>query len=982
MPSLGADHRSGLPASSGNRGLFRSRYAQAGLLLAALTSGWVAWSTLSAWTTRRELGRADTLLRLGRHEQAAALYQQLTLRRPGLSAGWYGLGLCHERAGRIDAALAAWGRVPESAPEFERAMQRRARLGIEHGRFADAEDALQRSWERDGRQAGEAYERLGWLLQVQGRHDDVRRLIEATGDTSPHALRTLVQIEARPVPVESLRATIERAAAACPEDDRVWLGRANLATRLNDLDEADAWLVRCEQRRPGDPAVARARLAWALAAGRTDAAAQALRHLPAAEFTPGELAELRAWFATLHGNPLARRTALRDRIQQDPAAIGALEQLAGLASREGRAPEAIELRRRKAGLDADRAAYVHLVLDDDPLKQPVEAARLARNLGRTFEAQGWTRIAGGARGGGPRSPRPEATRTPLFGSTGPSVADALGSAIASPAPSTPRAEVARSPIRFTDDAEAAGLRFTFDGGRSALRQLPETMSGGVALLDYDGDGWLDIYCVQGGAFPPEADGTSGDRLFRNRGDGTFEDATQSAHIAALARGYGHGAAVGDIDNDGLPDLFLTRWRGYQLLRNQGDGTFADVTGSAALDGPRGWPTSAAFADLDADGDLDLYVCHYLEWDSEAPRVCRREGTGEPFYCTPIDFPAEGDRVYRNDQGRFVDVTRTWGLAAADPDGRGLGVLAARLGGERSINLFVANDMTANLLLRPAPGPVLEDRAQETGASANAEGGYQAGMGVAAGDLDGDGLPELAVTNFYGEGTTVYRGLPGGWFSDASSRMGVAAATRYRLGFGLVCADLDNDGWPDLVQANGHVNDLQGEYPYAMPIQCLRNNGTGRLVDVSNTAGEPFRVGHVGRGLAAGDLDNDGRVDLVLAAQNEPMVYLRNRTEEAGHWVVLALEATAGQCDAIGAVVAVTAGGRRRVGQRVGGGSYLSASDPRLHFGLGDQGTIVAVEVEWPSGRVDRWEGLAADQGYALREADPMARPLLGYGAAR
>jgi hypothetical protein len=339
-------------------------------------------------------------------------------------------------------------------------------------------------------------------------------------------------------------------------------------------------------------------------------------------------------------------------------------------------------------------------------------------------------------------------------------------------------------------------------------------------------------------------------------------------------------------------------------------------------------------------------------------------------------------VYRNDGDRFTEMTEAWGLHEADPDGRGLGVLAARLDGASVIDLFVANDMTANRLLRPSRGPTLVDHALDAGLAGNAEGGYRAGMGVACGDLDGDSLPELAVTNFYGEGTTVYRALGHGWFADASQVMGVAVATRYRLGFGLVFADLDNDGWTDIVQANGHVNDLRGSYPYAMPAQCFRNDGTGRLVDVSDQAGEPFAVAHVGRGLASGDLDNDGRIDLILVAQNEPVALLRNRTEPAGHWLVLGLEATASHRDAVGAIVTVTAGGRRRTGQRIGGGSYLSASDPQLHFGLGEATTIDSIEVQWPSGRVDVWTDLAADRGYRLREAEPAISPLAGYESQR
>jgi hypothetical protein len=503
-------------------------------------------------------------------------------------------------------------------------------------------------------------------------------------------------------------------------------------------------------------------------------------------------------------------------------------------------------------------------------------------------------------------------------------------------------------------------------------------SGGVGLLDYDGDGRLDVYCIQGGTFPPDAARPSrGDRLFRNRGDGTFEDATERSGIARMAGGYGHGVAVGDIDNDGHPDLFLTRWRSYALYRNRGDGTFEDVTESWDLGGDRDWPTSAAFADLDGDGDLDLYVCHYAVWDAAHPRLCRDETSRAYITCDPHLVKALPDHLFRNDRGRFVDVTDAAGIV--DRDGRGLGVVIADLDEDGRVDLFVANDGTANYLFRNLGGLRFEELGHLAGVAANAEGGYQAGMGVACGDLDGDGWPDLAVTNFFGEATSFYRNLGDGLFGDRTAAVGLGAASRYLLGFGIAIFDADDDGWLDLLTANGHVNDVRPEAPYAMPMQLMLGvANAGRLVDVSEAAGSPFRVPHLGRGLATGDLDNDGRLDALLVAQNEPLVYLHNRTE-GGHSLTLRLEGTTSNRDAVGARVSVVAGGRRRVGQRVGGGSFQSSSDPRLHFGLGASRLVDRVEVRWPSGRVDRHADLRADAAYLLREGDPQARPLEGWG---
>jgi hypothetical protein len=535
---------------------------------------------------------------------------------------------------------------------------------------------------------------------------------------------------------------------------------------------------------------------------------------------------------------------------------------------------------------------------------------------------------------------------------------------------------------FVDQAMERGLAFTFDNGLSAERQLPETMSGGVALFDFDGDGWLDIYAIQGGKFPPPPGRVPfGDRLFHNRGDGRFDDVTTTSGLAALAGGYGHGVTVGDYDNDGRPDLFLTRWRSYALYRNLGGGRFEDVTVAAGLGGDRDWPTSAAWADLDNDGDLDLYICHYLLWDDQHPALCdiREKPDAGHSYCDPRSFPALPDHVFRNDRGRFVDVTAETGLV--DHEGRGLGVVAADLDGDGRIDLFVANDTTANYFLRNRGGFQLSEEGTMSGLAASATGGYLAGMGVACADFDGDGRIDLAVTNFMDQSTTLYHNHGEGIFSDRSAESGLAAPTRLVLGFGLAAMDANSDGWPDLVQANGHTSDLRPTFPYQMPAQLFLNKGQGKLSDVSDQAGPPWKVPRLGRGLAVGDIDNDGRVDVIIVSENAPLALFHNNSMSENHFLELALEGTDSNRDGVGAKVAVTALGRTQVAARLGGGSYLSASDPRLHFGLGAALKADRVEVTWPSGRRDRYQGLIADRGYRLREGDLTPKPLAGFTSA-
>jgi hypothetical protein len=412
--------------------------------------------------------------------------------------------------------------------------------------------------------------------------------------------------------------------------------------------------------------------------------------------------------------------------------------------------------------------------------------------------------------------------------------------------------------------------------------------------------------------------------------------------------------------------------------NRGDGTFEDGTAAWGLGGKQNNPTSAAFADLDGDSDLDLYVCHYSPWDPANPVLCRNEERGEYFYCDPSRLAPEPDRLFRNENGRFVDVTSEAGIV--DPNGRGLGVVATDVDGDSDLDLFVANDGTANYLFRNLGGMRFEDEALVSGVAGNADGGFQAGMGVASGDVDGDGRPELLVTNFYGEATTLYQNLGGGMFHDQASVAGLRAATRYLLGFGLVLLDYDNDRALDLMAANGHVNDNRPYYPYGMPAILMAGNGAGRFADVSRAAGSPWDVLRVGRGLAAGDLDNDGRVDALLLGQNEPLAYFHNATE-GGHFLTLRLEGTTGHRDAVGALARVTVGGKTQVLERTGGGSYQSASDGRLHFGLGSARTVDRLEITWPGGATTSFENVAGDHGYLVREGAKTIEALKGFGGA-
>jgi enediyne biosynthesis protein E4 len=920
------------------------------------------------------------------HRRLAALAA-----RPGSLGGAadYWLGVCEAIGGHPDAALQAFARLPEGYVFDTVGAYHEAKSNLSRGKLHAAERRLEEALNRSGPDLDPIRDLLSEIYQIEVRFDDVKLLLRASLARAPdpiRVLRDLSNLDHERLPYDGLRGTLEKAGHLAPQDDRVWLGKGRLAIEAGRWEEARDWLQRCRSVRADAP-VWRAWMELASGSGRPDEALDAARQLGPEQLDVGERLALRAWLNRQRGDTPAESSTLERWLRLEPTATRAMERLAELAHLSGQSDRVAELRSRKAEVERAVEAYRVLLWREEPLRgvaERYELARRAEAAGRRPEARAlytWALAAD-------PNHRPA---TEALAHLDRVDAERQLEFIAHDEP-WPSAAVVAHPDRleqgpgptggfsFTDDAEAAGLRFVYDNAETLFHQLPEPFGGGLAILDYDGDGWLDVYCVQGGPFTAASkreslSSNSGDRLFRNRGDGHFEDVTDASGIGRFPCGHGHGVAVGDVDGDGHPDLFVTRWRSYAFYRNKGDGTFEDMTTRAGLGGDRDWPTSAAMADLDGDGDLDLYVCHYAVWDIENPRLCRNPANTAYLNCNPLGSEALPDHLFRNDSGRFVDVTKEAGIV--DRDGRGLGVVAADLDDDGKVDLFVANDSSANFLFRNMGGMRFEEVGHAAGVAGNASGAYQAGMGVAAGDLDDDGLIDLAVTNFYGESTTFYRNLGGGNFTDATAAVGLAVASRRLLGFGVAFLDADNDGRLDLASVNGHVNDLRPNYPYQMPAQLLAGGADGRLTDVSDRAGVPWNVPRMARGLAVGDLDNDGRMDVLILSHNQPLAYLHNRTE-GGRFLSLRLVGRQSNRDGVGAKIAVIAGGRRRVAQQVGGGSYQSASDSRLHFGLGTADRIEEIEIKWPTGSVDRYSGLPAGTGYLLHEGEKKPAPLLGF----
>ncbi|MDX2036102.1 MAG: FG-GAP-like repeat-containing protein [Isosphaeraceae bacterium] len=945
-----------------------------GLALVAASIAGATWWFLESRESARvesELKSIEAEIVAGRSGTARWRLDKLLESRPSEPRGLYLLGVLDWADGRRDAARRAWSNLgPNDAPWFALAALPLAESDRAEGRLEAAETRLRAALAS----AGEHEHRVRWalaeLLAIEGRTREAVEIYRdalATHPDSLEALRSLYKLEHDPYPAESIRVFLETAEKREPNDKRVALGLAINALKRGDLETAEPRLAALRASTPDDPAVLEAELEWAIAAGRPDVLARDLAALSDSPRVRSYVDEIALWSARRRGDRRDEGSRLDARLEAAPRDVVALEAAAALALEQGNPARAAELRRRREEVERDRAAYLRLLGSSKVDRPDSEVAALAAQGGLAFDAALWSAPGATLREKAARL-RSERAEVRL------GIDRELLAELAS-IPSERRLDRVRKTASFVDRAADVGLAFehTSEAAPALGRRLtpPITMCGGVALLDANGDGRLDVYAVQGGIFPSGSASTPGDRLFVQDASGRFADATDRAGLAAPGR-YGHGVAVGDFDSDGRPDLFVTRWRSYALYRNRGDGTFEDVTAQAGLGGDRDWPTSAAFADLDGDGDLDLYVAHYLKWSDDDPRACVDPKDPSIYNCSPKDFDALPDHLFRNDAGRFVDVTAQAGIV--DRDGRGLGVVAADLDGDRLVDLFVANDMSANYFFRNLGGMRFEEIALSAGVAANASGGYQAGMGAACDDLDGDGLPDIAVTNFYNESTTLFRNLGGGSFADRTAEVGLAAPSRFLLGFGAAFLDVDADGWNDLMTTNGHIHDSRPRVPYEMPLQLLMGIGEGRLVDVSRSAGPPFQVARLGRGLATGDLDGDGRIDAVVLARNAPLAYLHNETTPSGRALSLELQGVRSNRDAVGAVVVATVAGRRITRFRIGGGSYQSASAGRIHIGLGAADKVDSVEVRWPAGGVDLHRDLAAGR-YRLVEGSTEPSPV-------
>ena len=527
-----------------------------------------------------------------------------------------------------------------------------------------------------------------------------------------------------------------------------------------------------------------------------------------------------------------------------------------------------------------------------------------------------------------------------------------------------------SSVQFRDVTQQAGIRFIHNNGAFGKKFLPETMGPGVGFIDYDNDGWPDIFLVNGMDWQGHAMKHSTPKLYHNNHDGTFTDVTHRSGLDVEM--FGMGVAVGDYDNDGYDDLFVTAYGQSHLFHNNGNGTFTDVTQKAGLGGPKEFSTSAAWVDYDKDGHLDLVVGNYVQWTPETDLYCTLDGKSKS-YCTPESYKGTSVRLWHNrGDGTFEDATKKSGLG--EPTSKTLGVAVLDYDNDGWPDLLFSNDTQPNKLYRNNGNGTFTEKAVVAGVAFSEDGVARAGMGVDASDYDHSGYPSLLITNFSNQMLSLYHNEGKGLFVDEAPRSEIGRASLLTLGFGCFFFDYDLDGWPDVLVANGHIDAdiqrVQANVKYAMPPHVFRNIGGGKFEEVTKSLGPAFASPRVGRGAAYADINNDGRLDLLLSTNGGPVYLFRNDLQSSAasnHSLRIRLTGTKSNRDGIGTTVKLTSGGETQTQMLRSGSSYLSASELVLTFGLAQREKAETIEIRWPSGQVDRLLNTSAAQTITVTE---------------
>lgn len=953
--------------------LRRRLIATLAVMLATVSVGAVVYLVAFRVPTGKLVKDAEAALRAGKFEQARQIAVQILARNPRQDQALFLAG----------TSCAELDRLPESVAYFDRVSDQH-RLAAE-ARYRAAEILILRMFQPTPAEArlreslrlrpthGAAQHHLAALLGLcgerqeaiqlrlsrirQGNFTDVDLLVLALGDS---------------IDDPAMRQQISHAS---PDDPLTWLMQATEAIQNRDHQSAERLLRKVLMQRPNQIAAVSKLGRLLLESGDESAFRVWLSELPSSADASSEVWLVRGNWASRQGDDGAALRCYAEAALRDPASLSANYQLSRSLTDLGRTADAAPY--------ADRASSLHELaiaakqyLSDGSELAVARLVELSRRSGLPWEAWGWHQIQMRLSSNSVQLPvvdRP--AESELRGQIASTDLQKVTRELSDQRSAQPRTmgEVANATeagtsaarIAFSDDAAATGLEFHYvpgdRPGQLGLRMF-QFAGGGVAVVDFDQDGWPDLYFPQGHGWPEtKEDSTasleSRDRLFRNLGNGYFSDATASATLTG--RGYGQGATVGDFNSDGFPDVYVATLGRNRLYRNNGDGTFLDVSSESGTSDDR-WTTSCLMADLNGDGFADIYAVNYLSAPDLTDRICRNQD-GRPRRCSPFDFEAAQDQLFLNlGDGRFEDITDESGITVSG--GKGLGIVAADFDGSGRLSLFVANDMMpnfyfANQTTTPGARPRFVESALTAGVAYDGEGRAQGCMGIAVGDTREDGFLDLFVSNYYLESNTLYEQRPDHSFDDATRGAGLREPSLRMLGFGTQFLDADLDGWSDLAVVNGHVDDeTYRDVPFHMPPQFFRNTGNGRFVELSSdTLGPWFAGRYLGRGLARFDWNRDGMEDLVATNLDGPVALLTNRTTGGGRSLRLTLHGVNGNRDAIGAKVRVTSEGRDWVKQMTAGDGYESSNQRQLVFGMGSVSSTASVTVHWPNGATQQFE---------------------------
>jgi tetratricopeptide (TPR) repeat protein len=957
------------------------------VLICVACLAWGIWFYKFRPTTEQLLRRG--IHSVDRQDNATAIvcFDTVLSREPDHAQALMLRGQLAREAGELTLAQNLWKRVPD-VPETDGSKARylEGALLLELGKARDAERALLRAIELDASYLPPR-EILLRLYVVQQRTDDIRRQLLGLREHRAWTLEELLLFSMAPREIENAAASqpvLEKMVAADPADVASRLGLAKVHDSQGHDDEAIAVLRAGLRDNPRDPGLIGLLATYLLQ--RSDlAGAQSI--LSKAEWDGAQDLMLYRSLGTYAADIRAydRAVEILEYVTKlAPFDLPSNYQLGLALEAVGRTKDGAKFLERAKQLDllANQLVVVAIKrtqLHAEPGRYALDVANSLADLARPIESLLWVQAVLEWE---PQNRQALALRHTLQRRLPPSVnlTAALTAEIALNGPAIQHAPfrtpadlvslpvpngravtaISNSRIQFREAHESVGIDFRYFAGETGNKYLIESMGGGVAVIDYDGDGWPDLYFTQGARIPLDpTDDTYRDRLFRNLGDGRFEDVTLAAGLGDSR--YSQGCVAGDIDNDGDTDLIVANWGENALYVNNGDGTFVEAARQWGLAGSR-WHASLALADFDRDGNLDLYAATYL---LEPLRTCRTSD-GRVAACNPRNYEAEQDVLYRNrGDGTFEDVSSTAGILA--PDGKGLGLMVSDLNGDGWPDLYVANDGTPNFLFRNLgedypDGLHFVEEGLTSGSAVGHDGLAQGSMGIACSDFNGDGRPDMYVTNFYMECSAFYWNQGDMSFTDAIRSVGLYAATRPMLGFGTQAADFDLDGWPDLFVTNGHIDDFRfrGE-PWKMPPQVFRNQRDGTFADVSQNCGDFFRGHYLGRGVARVDWDRDGLPDIVVSHLDGPAALLRNETQSAGNSLIIELHGVESNRDAIGAVLKIKIGTETRIQEICGGDGYYASNERRQVIGLGKATVIDELEIRWPSGAVQSLVNVAAGQ---------------------